>query len=176
VDWSELEATWNSRFASTPWLAGGGLSGVEYVPTASVTAQVDETIFSSAGMISDVQLWLNDPGTNYGWMLLATGEKLGTGKQLGSRESDLPPILTVEYEILPHAIPPTIFGTALATEGFQFSFNAESNRTYFIEFRNALAAGNWNLLTNIPAQPANGIVNITNSISSPARFFRVGTP
>ena len=176
VDWSELETTWNNRSASTPWLVGGGLSGVEYVSAPSVTAQVDETIFSSAGMVSDVQLWLNHPATNYGWMLIATGEKLGTGKQIGSRESDQPPILTVEYETFVPAIPPVIFGTSVEEDGFHFSFNAESNRTYSVEFRDALSAGSWNPLTNIPALPVAGVINVTTTISSPTRFFRVRTP
>lgn len=176
VDWNEYEATWNNRNASTPWLLGGAQSGTEFVTMPSVTAQVDDAIFSSAGMIADVQLWVNNPGTNYGWIMIATGEVTGTGKQLGSRESDSPPSLTIDYTLSAPATPPTLFDMAAAENIFRFSFNAESNRTYSIDVCDALTNSHWNLLTNIPALPTNGILTVTNAISSATRFYRARTP
>jgi len=176
VDWNEYEATWNNRSASTPWLAGGGQSGSEYVSIASVTAPVDDTIFSSAGMISDVQLWVRNSATNFGWIILPTGDLAATGKQLGSRESEYTSALTVKYTLTPPAIPPLLFEAALVENGFRFSFNAESNRSYVVEFCDALGTNNWNTLTNIPAQPGNGVITITNAVSSSERYYRVRTP
>lgn len=176
VDWNEYEATWNKRNASTPWLLSGCQPGTEFVNSPSVTAEVDQGNFSSPGMVADVQLWLNNPGTNFGWIMLATEEAIGTGKQLGSRESDLPPVLTVDYIIGSPAAPPAIFGMSATENEFRFSFNAQSNHSYSIEFRDALATGNWNVLTNIPPQPADAVINITNPISSAPRFFRAKTP
>jgi hypothetical protein len=176
VDWSEYEVTWNNRSASTPWLAGGGQSGSEYVAAPSVTAPVDDTIFSSPGMVSDVQLWVRNSATNFGWIMLPTGNLAGTGKQLGSRESEFTPVLAVEYTLTPPTSPPVLFGAAKVENGFRFSFNAQSNRPYAVEFRDALGPDNWNTLTNIPAQPADGIVDITNAVFSMERFFRVRTP
>jgi hypothetical protein len=176
VDWSEYEVTWNKRSAATPWLAGGGQSGTEFVAAASVTATVDDTLFSSPGMVSDVQLWVRNSATNFGWIMLPTGNLGGTGKQLGSRESEFTSVLTVEYTLTPPASPPVLFGAAKVANGFRFSFNAQSNRPYAVEFRDTLGAGNWNTLTNIPALPIDGIVDITNAVSSTDRYFRVRTP
>jgi hypothetical protein len=176
VDWSEYEVTWNHRNASTPWSVGGGLTGVDYVTAPSVTAPVDEGDFGSSGMVSDVQLWVRNAGTNYGWILMATGEALGTGKQLGSRESDFPPTLTVDYTLTPPTTQPALFDAAATENEFRFSFNAESNRDYVIEFRDALANGGWNSLTNISALPTNLIITVTNPISSVTRFYRARTP
>jgi hypothetical protein len=176
VDWSELGATWNYRTASQPWLAGGGQGGSDFVAAASVTATVDDTIFSSAGMIADVQLWVRNPGTNYGWIMLPTGNLPGTGKQLGSRESEYTPILTVNYTLSAPVTPLALFGVALVGNEFRFSFNAESNRVYAVEFCDTMSASGWNPLTNIPAQPVGGLINITNAVSSTALYFRVRAP
>jgi hypothetical protein len=177
VDWNEYEATWNNRSASTAWLAGGGQSGTEFVSQPSVTAQIDDAIFSSAGTISDVQQWVGNSGTNYGWIMLPTGDLSGTGKQIGSRESVYSSTLTVEYSLPgPAATVPAIFDVALSEQGFRFSFNVESNRPYAVEFRDVLASDAWNILTNISAQPVDGIINVTNAASSTERYFRVRTP
>src|ERR1044072_6889844 len=65
VDWNEYEATWNNRSSSTPWLAGGAQNGTEYVTAPSVTAPVDDTVFSSAGMIAAVPLWGGNAATTF---------------------------------------------------------------------------------------------------------------
>jgi hypothetical protein len=110
--------------------------------------------------------------------MLATGDHIATGKKIGSRESEFSPVLTVEYSLAPpvSAAAPTIFGTAMIGNAFRFSFNAESNRPYAVEFRDSLAISNWTLLTNISASPVNRIINITNPIISTERYFRTGTP
>jgi hypothetical protein len=176
VNWSEYEATWNNRSASTPWLAGGAQSGTEYVAAPSVTSAVDDAVFSSPGMIADVQLWVGNAATNFGWIILPTGDLAGTGKQLGSRESDYASVLTVDYTLTPPAKPLVLFGSALIENGFCFSFNAESNHAYTVEFRDGFAGSNWNTLTNISAQPTDGIIAITNAISSTERYYRVRKP
>ncbi len=176
VDWNEYEATWNNRSAGTPWLAGGAQSGTEYVTDASVSAPVDDTIFSSPGMVSDAQLWVRNSATNFGWIMLPTGNLSGTGKQLGSRESEYTSVLTVEYTLTPPADPPVLFGTAVVENAFRFSFNANSNHAYAVEFCDALATTNWNILTNIPALPVDATIDITNAVSSTQRYYRVRIP
>jgi len=73
-------------------------------------------------------------------------------------------------------LPPTIFGVALAENQIRFAFIAQSNRPYAVEFRDAITNGNWNVLTNIPAQSANWMVQTTNTVSSNERYFRIRTP
>jgi hypothetical protein len=126
-------------------------------------------------MISDVQVWVKNHGTNFGWIMLAKGESQGTGKQLGSRESSQPPILTVDYTLSAPVAQPVLFDASIARGEFHFSFNAESSRTYDVEFRDESLAGEWNSLTNISFLPTNTVITVTNPISSSARFFRVRT-
>ena len=58
-----------------------------------------------------------------------------------------------------------LFNLALEGDRIRFSFNAASNRTHAIEFRDAVAGGPWNLLTNLPALTADSVINITNPVS-----------
>ena len=39
-------------------------------------------------MIEDVQSWIKDPGTNFGWILIGDEVVLGTAKRFDSREND----------------------------------------------------------------------------------------
>ncbi|MCW5553731.1 MAG: DNRLRE domain-containing protein [Verrucomicrobiae bacterium] len=186
-DWTENDATWNVRLPATPWGAPGAQAGADFVTTSSVTAQLQPVLesptindFSSPGMVADVQLWLEDPNTNFGWILLATGGQAGSGRQLASRENvSLGPVLTIDYTVsepLPPALPPTLFDTALVGDQIRFSFNAQSNRTYTVEFRESLTTGEWNTVTNLPTQTADTVVHLTNAISAAAGYFRARTP
>ncbi len=182
--WVETEVSWNVRATATPWTAGGAQGGTDYVSTPSATADLGATgstnEFTSSTLASDVQTWVLNPGANFGWILIATGEPPGTGKQVGSRENVVnSPVLIVEFTVpgpSGSAAPPTIFGTTLDGNNLRFSFNAESNRTYAVEIRDSLSVTNWSVLTNIPALPANATVHITNSVSTAERYFRARTP
>jgi len=185
TDWAEGEATWNLRFApATPWSAGGAQTGTDFIPTPSATGQLGDpgstNEFSSPGLAADVQMWVQNPGANYGWILMAAGELAGTGKQIGSHESDTnTPVLTVEYSVPglgEPAMPPTIFGTTGDGNTLRFSFNAESNRTYAVEFKDSLSVTNWSVLTNIPELPTGATIHITNTVDSAQRYFRARTP
>jgi hypothetical protein len=109
-------------------------------------------------------------------MILPTDDLVATGKQLGSRESEYTPLLEVDYTLTAPPAPPVLFGAALVENGFRFSFNAESNCYYAVEYCDALAANSWSVLTNIPAQPVNGIIAITNAVSVLERYYRVRIP
>ncbi len=182
VNWNELEATWNTRISpSTTWAVGGGMVATDYVSTPSSTAPVSRApatnSFSFCGMLTELQLWLANPATNFGWILIATGEKAGSGAQLGSRENPgKEPVLTIKYTLPALPTPLTIFCLAPTGNGIRFSFVAESNRTYAVEFQDSLVATNWSVLTNIPALPAKTVLHITNGVAPSERYFRVRTP
>jgi hypothetical protein len=104
------EATWLARFAQTGpnWSAPGGLAGTDFAATASAGQTVYGTanspyFFTSAQLAADVQLWLGNPGTNFGWMLLATDEGPNfTARRFGSREDSVnAPQLLVQYTVVP---------------------------------------------------------------------------
>jgi hypothetical protein len=186
-DWTETGATWNERMAGTPWGAPGSQAGTDFVANPSVTAPLQPVLdpattndFSSPGMVADVQMWLDDPDTNFGWILHATGGQSSSGRQVASRENaSLRPVLTIDYTVsepIPPATPPTISDVLFTGDRLRFSFMAQSNRTYTIEFRESLATAQWNGLINVPAQPADAVIHITNTVSGAAGYFRARTP
>ena len=86
------DATWNERhFNSTPWAAPGGIAGADYANDPSANTSVGGVGSylwgSSTELISDAQLWLADPATNFGFILVCQAEGLpGTGRRFASRE------------------------------------------------------------------------------------------
>jgi hypothetical protein len=104
------DATWLYTFfnkanptSSTAWTNPGG----DFSSTVSATAVVSDDLgafqffsWSSAQMVADVQGWLNNPSTNFGWLLKHTDETIGqTAKRLNSGESAFPPVLTLTYTV-----------------------------------------------------------------------------
>ena len=178
--WSESEATWNNRFVTpspTPWAAGGALAGTDFISDGSAAASLISGVntFNAPGLTADVQTWVNNPGSNLGWILMASGEPAATGEQVGSREDPVTtPVLAVTYTV---AAPPVIFGVHQVGNQICFSFDAQGGFAYTVEFRNSLTAGNWNVLTNIPAQLDDiTTINLTNTLSSVECYFRVRAP
>ena len=52
---------------------------------------------STAGMVSDVQGWLDDPATNFGWVVIGDELNPTTTRRFDSREGGSPPLLTVDF-------------------------------------------------------------------------------
>jgi spore coat protein A len=79
------DATWTHRlYPSTTWTAAGG----DFDATASATTSVSGAAtytWTSAGVIGDVQNWLDAPSTNFGWVLLGI-ESGNTQKRFDSRQ------------------------------------------------------------------------------------------
>jgi spore coat protein A len=93
------DATWSHRvFASMPWTAPGG----DFFPSASATAMVGDegTIaeWQDPALVDDLQRWLADPTTNFGWIILSPDG--GSAKRFASREAvgSARPQLIVEFE------------------------------------------------------------------------------
>jgi hypothetical protein len=105
----EGDATWTYQFFDTdPWTNLGG----DFVGTASATASVGDVVgatysWSSTGMIADVQGWVDDPGSNFGWLLMGDESASGTFRTFWTREADLVgraadhPRLVVDYAPVP---------------------------------------------------------------------------
>lgn len=107
------EATWNTSGTSA-WGAPGGSAGADYIASSSASTAVTglgDYTFTSAGLASDVQGWI-DGGPNNGWILISESEGTGgTARRFGSRDSNSPPILTIEYIPEPSATLLVAFGS-----------------------------------------------------------------
>jgi spore coat protein A len=95
------DATWNHTFYSSQlWSTPGG----DYVGTPSATTPVgttgDYTWGSSSGMVADLQLWLDNPAQNFGWILIGDESQTQTAKRFATREEGTSgdrPLLTVTF-------------------------------------------------------------------------------
>jgi hypothetical protein len=105
------DATWVYRFFDTEnWTTAGG----DFVPTASATRTVSGLGFYSWGstseMVADVQAWLDDPASNFGWLLLGNESADQTAKRFDSKEHPTAanrPVLIVGF--LRRVYLPTVF-------------------------------------------------------------------
>jgi hypothetical protein len=97
------ETTWLARYhPSELWAAPGGMAGADYfaVPSASGELGGDGSTnwFSGPGLVADVQAWLTQPESNFGWMIRATDETVPqTVRRLASRETTNSPVLVVRF-------------------------------------------------------------------------------
>ena len=101
------ETTWNHRQHPTiAWGSPGGATNVDFVgnPSAiTVVMSISNYTFSSGTVTADVQHWVTNAASNFGWMIKSGIESTlagGAAHRFGSRE-DAPdaPVLTVTYSI-----------------------------------------------------------------------------
>lgn len=83
------DATWTHTFSPVQtWQTPGG----DFVSTASaqLNAQGNNsyTWDSNAALVSDVQSWIENPGSNFGWIMLGDEVETKSAKRFGSRESN----------------------------------------------------------------------------------------
>ncbi|HUF11044.1 MAG TPA: DNRLRE domain-containing protein [Rhodothermales bacterium] len=82
------DATWIHRFFSTEtWQHAGGDFEAPSSASAVVNANGNYTWGSTESMVADVQGWVNDPQTNFGWILIGAEAAGGTAKRFDSREN-----------------------------------------------------------------------------------------
>jgi glucose/arabinose dehydrogenase len=108
------EATWNARMQDTAnWTSPGAKS--DAVATASASTAVSSTnnaryYWSGAGMVADVQYWLDNPPENFGWLLTSQDESSSRSvRGFASRESGASAgVLVVNYTTPPPNSPPIV--------------------------------------------------------------------
>jgi hypothetical protein len=98
------DATWIHRFFNTTSLWTGAGAAGDFATAPSTTVQVGAigayTFLSTAGMVADAQGWLDNPGSNFGWILIGNESSISTAKRFDSRNNPLAsvrPVLTVEF-------------------------------------------------------------------------------
>ena len=99
------DATWRHRFFDTVfWTTQGGDFSATVSASQSVGG-VGQYTWSSAQMIADVQSWVNNPASNFGWLVLGDETAIATAKRFDTRESASPPVLTIQYIPGPRVLP-----------------------------------------------------------------------
>ena len=98
----EGDATWlHTFFATDFWTDEGG----DFEMVDSATTMVGAKGFynwNSQQMINDVQMWLDNPKSNFGWTIVGNEDTYPTAKKFDSRTSPLikqRPVLTIDYTL-----------------------------------------------------------------------------
>jgi hypothetical protein len=109
------DATWiHTFFTTNTWNVAGG----DFIETASQSANFSAspqtlTFLSSAQLLADVSVWVNDPAVNFGWIVLGDEPAVQNARRLLSREhadSLNRPRLMVDYtKVETVAVPATGF-------------------------------------------------------------------
>jgi hypothetical protein len=126
------DATWIHTFFDTDrWQNEGG----DFEATASASAAVGDigsyTWGSTTDMVDDIQAWLDDAETNFGWILIGNENGSATAKRFDSRENSAPfrPRLEVEFEPVPASATPTATPSATPTPTSTPDASATPTRT-----------------------------------------------
>jgi cell division septation protein DedD len=108
------DPTWRHRFFDTIfWNTQGGDFSTT-VSASQMVGAIGQYTWSSAQMVADVQGWLDNPASNFGWLMLGDESVFLTAKRFDTRESASPPVLAITY--IPSGTPtPTATPTASAT-------------------------------------------------------------
>lgn len=121
---SPNEASWNQRLTgASSWSAPGAAAGSDYASSASASTSVSGTgsysFGSSSGIVDDVQAWLNNPSSNFGWILISQSESVSkSARRFGARESGgNAPTLFIQYSVPAATV--TISGKTTYYDGAQ---------------------------------------------------------
>jgi hypothetical protein len=124
------DATWiHAFYPGSLWSSPGGAFAATSSASASVGGNGSYTWGSTAQMVADVQSWLNNPTTNFGWLLKGP-EGVRSAKRFSSRENTSAatrPALVVEFT----SGGPTIFNWIGTGSGGSFHdpANWDTNQT-----------------------------------------------
>lgn len=174
---TEGEATWrHALFPTNEWTLPGGAPGVDFADAESSfqfiydVGQSPYRFESTPELVTDVQGWVTNPQSNYGWMLLCDDEvTIFTARRFGSREDpDAPPRLEVQY-----LVPPYIASANRAGDQIQFTFTSWPGQSYAVESRDSLSSNSWQTLTNLGLATNAAPVSVTDTVIGPQRFYRI---
>ena len=103
--WSEGEVTWNSRLSGVAWQSPGAEGPADASPNPSSSVEIlsfgGYDFPSTAGLVADVQAWVDNPAGNFGWMLESEDELTArTARRFGAREDPIQtPALTIDFSM-----------------------------------------------------------------------------
>lgn len=91
------DATWRHGFFDTIFWATQGGDFSATVSASQAVGPLGYYTWNSPQMVADVQSWVSNPASNFGWLVLGEESTLGSAKRFDTRESASPPVLTIEY-------------------------------------------------------------------------------
>lgn len=171
------ETTWNSplAFTTNAWGAPGGAATVDFDAFVSSATTVygiagSPYVFpSNARMIVDVQSWLDDPASNFGWLLASVAEDtILTARRFGSREDgqNSPQLrLTVLYI-------PVLQISNLSPNRISVSFFARAAHEYEIQ-RLSTGEASWSKIDAVGPLPDGSPVSFEYDKGTRSAWFRV---
>ena len=125
---SSGEPTWNRRaHPNTTWGTPGAQGSADYVSTASTSGRVasGQILFTNAGLVADLQSFVSNGATNFGWLIKNQSETTSGARRIGSRENiSSSPTLVVNFTV-PQTAPLTIASSSPlpnGTVGVPYSF------------------------------------------------------
>jgi hypothetical protein len=99
------DATWIHRFFSNQlWSTPGGDFDPEASAITSISSAFQKYSWSGAGMVEDVQAWVTNPATNFGWILRGNETGSSTALRFNTRETSIAdnrPQLSVTFTVVP---------------------------------------------------------------------------
>ncbi len=95
------DATWlHTFYSSVLWTTPGGDFSATASATTPITTDNMTYTWSGSGLIADVQSWVSNPATNFGWVIRGNEVDPGTAQRFNSGENPSnPPQLTVTYQV-----------------------------------------------------------------------------
>lgn len=115
------DATWlNTFFATDIWNTPGGDFDSEPSAFKTIGTFGPETWGSTSEMVADAQGWLDDPSSNFGWILIGDESVAVSSRQFASRELANGPQLQITYTPLI----PEPSSLAIALISLMFAANA----------------------------------------------------
>ncbi len=99
----EGDATWtNTFYPDQLWAVAGGDFSLSTSSSQTIGTLPGRYDFgSSPAMVADVQTWLDDPASSFGWIVIGDEVTPNSSKRFGSREifdAGFRPLLTIEFE------------------------------------------------------------------------------
>ena len=174
--WND-SATWLNRVEAIPWSMPGGAVGTDYDAKPSAAVPVERLGWYEFGptaeLNADVQLWIDSPESNHGWMIISDAESTGrSARHFGSSESSTPPELIIDGMRLPRA--PALKVVAHDSEQLRLKFSAEPGGIYDLEERSQLSNAAWELRSSIAAPRTATELEINVPTTANQSFFRIG--
>lgn len=171
------ESSWNANLTGTEnWSTPGALDDAAPTPSASTfVAGLGSYTWTNAGVQADVQRWVDQPHTNFGWLIVCEDELTPkTARLFGSREftpNPEPPVLTVGFV----ASPQVRLSEPMAWAGsnFQFTVLSVANTTNIVEVSTDVENPTaWSSIGTVV--PTNDTFVVTDTNASDAfRLYRV---